>query len=229
MGNCVFLNTDNLNQKYMNIEISKKEKTRNQSIQLSEEELTRNLSTKFSSENAPFFYSFEMCFLKEINLIRENPKKFAIKLKKLTKNIIKENDHEYLYLNKNNLEEKILLKKGKTVFKETINYLEQFNPVNKLIYNENLKVTFEENIKLTKENIGKLILNKRLNLLKLYKNCFFCIDIFQDPFLSVVFQITDEIFNKVRRNAILNKDYSMFAISTYKDSDNNFISISSFV
>ena len=229
MGNCVFLNTDNLNQKYMNIEISKKEKIRNQSIQLSEEELTRNLSTKFSSENAPFFYSFEMCFLKAINLIRENPKKFAIKLKKLTKNIIKENDHEYLYLNKNNLEEKILLKKGKTVFKETINYLEQFNPVNKLIYNENLKVTFEENIKLTKENIGKLILNKRLNLLKLYKNCFFCIDIFQDPFLSVVFQITDEIFNKVRRNAILNKDYSMFAISTYKDSDNNFISISSFV
>ncbi len=229
MGNCVFLNTDNLNQKYMNIEISKKEKKRNQSIQLSEEELTRNLSTKFSSENAAFFYSFEMCFLKEINLIRENPKKFAIKLKELTKNIIKENDQEYLYLNKNNLEEKILLKKGKTVFKETINYLEQFNPVNKLIYNENLKVTFEENIKLTKENIGKLILNKRLNLLKLYKNCFFCIDIFQDPFLSVVFQITDEIFNKVRRNAILNKDYSMFAISTYKDSDNNFISISSFV
>ena len=55
MGNCVFLNTDNLNQKYMNIEISKKEKIRNQSIQLSEEELTRNLSTKFSSENAPFF------------------------------------------------------------------------------------------------------------------------------------------------------------------------------
>jgi hypothetical protein len=170
-----------------------------------------------------------MCFLKEINLIRENPKKFAIKLKELTKNIIKENDQEYLYLNKNNLEEKILLKKGKTVFKDTINYLEQFNPVNKLIYNENLKVTFEENIKLTKENIGKLILNKRLNLLKLYKNCFFCIDIFQDPFLSVVFQITDEIFNKVRRNAILNKDYSMFAISTYKDSDNNFISISCFV
>ena len=229
MGNCVFLNTDNLNQKYMNIEISKKEKIRNQSVQLSEEELTRNLSTKFSSENAAFFYSFEMCFLKEINLIRENPKKFAIKLKELTKNIIKENDQEYLYLNKNNLEEKILLKKGKTVFKETINYLEQFNPVNKLIYNENLKVTFEENIKLTKENIGKLILNKRLNLLKLYKNCFFCIDIFQDPFLSVVFQITDEIFNKVRRNAILNKDYSMFAISTYKDSDNNFISISCFV
>ena len=229
MGNCVFLNTDNLNQKYMNIEISKKEKIRNQSIQLSEEELTRNLSTKFSSENAAFFYSFEMCFLKEINLIRENPKKFAIKLKELTKNIIKENDQEYLYLNKNNLEEKILLKKGKTVFKDTINYLEQFNPVNKLIYNENLKVTFEENIKLTKENIGKLILNKRLNLLKLYKNCFFCIDIFQDPFLSVVFQITDEIFNKVRRNAILNKDYSMFAISTYKDSDNNFISISCFV
>ncbi len=166
MGNCVFLNTDNLNQKYMNIEISKKEKKRNQSIQLSEEELTRNLSTKFSSENAAFFYSFEMCFLKEINLIRENPKKFAIKLKELTKNIIKENDQEYLYLNKNNLEEKILLKKGKTVFKETINYLEQFNPVNKLIYNENLKVTFEENIKLTKENIGKLILNKRLELLQ---------------------------------------------------------------
>lgn len=230
MGNCVCINQKNINQKYIDVENSKKEKKINKSLEFSEEEITRNLSTKLSSENV-FLFSFEIFFLKEINLIRENPKKFAIKLKELSKDIIKENNNEYLLINRNNNnnKEKILLKKGKEIFDETINFLEKFSPVNKLDYNENLKIIFEEEMKLTKENIAKIILKKRLNLLKIYKNCFFCIDIFQDPFLSVVFQIIDENFNQIRRNAILNKNYSMFAISTYKDSDNNFISISCFV
>ena len=230
MGNCVCINQKNINQKYIDVENSKKEKKINKSLEFSEEEITRNLSTKLSSENV-FLFSFEIFFLKEINLIRENPKKFAIKLKELSKDIIKENNNEYLLINRNNNnnKEKILLKKGKEIFDETINFLEKFSPVNKLDYNENLKIIFEEEMKLTKENIAKIILKKRLDLLKTYKNCFFCIDIFQDPFLSVVFQIIDENFNQIRRNAILNKNYSMFAISTYKDSDNNFISISCFV
>ena len=230
MGNCVCINQKNINQKYIDVENSKKEKKINKFLEFSEEEITRNLSTKLSSENV-FLFSFEIFFLKEINLIRENPKKFAIKLKELSKDIIKENNNEYLLINRNNNnnKEKILLKKGKEIFDETINFLEKFSPVNKLDYNENLKIIFEEEMKLTKENIAKIILKKRLNLLKIYKNCFFCIDIFQDPFLSVVFQIIDENFNQIRRNAILNKNYSMFAISTYKDSDNNFISISCFV
>ena len=230
MGNCVCINQKNINQKYIDVKKKKKEKKINKSLEFSEEEITRNLSTKLSSENV-FLFSFEIFFLKEINLIRENPKKFAIKLKELSKDIIKENNNEYLLINRNNNnnKEKILLKKGKEIFDETINFLEKFSPVNKLDYNENLKIIFEEEMKLTKENIAKIILKKRLNLLKIYKNCFFCIDIFQDPFLSVVFQIIDENFNQIRRNAILNKNYSMFAISTYKDSDNNFISISCFV
>ena len=230
MGNCVCINQKNINQKYIDVENSKKEKKINKSLEFSEEEITRNLSTKLSSENV-FLFSFEIFFLKEINLIRENPKKFASKLKELSKDIINENNNEYLLINRNNNnnKEKILLKKGKEIFDETINFLEKFSPVNKLDYNENLKIIFEEEMKLTKENIAKIILKKRLNLLKIYKNCFFCIDIFQDPFLSVVFQIIDENFNQIRRNAILNKNYSMFAISTYKDSDNNFISISCFV
>lgn len=230
MGNCVCINQKNINQKSINVENSKTEKKINKSLEFSEEEITRNLSTKLSSENV-FLFSFEIFFLKEINLIRENPKKFASKLKELSKDIIKENNNEYLLINRNNNnnKEKILLKKGKEIFDETINFLEKFSPVNKLDYNENLKIIFEEEMKLTKENIAKIILKKRLNLLKIYKNCFFCIDIFQDPFLSVVFQIIDENFNQIRRNAILNKNYSMFAISTYKDSDNNFISISCFV
>ena len=230
MGNCVCINQKNINQKYIDVENSKKEKKINKSLEFSEEEITRNLSTKLSSENV-FLFSFEIFFLKEINLIRENPKKIANKLKEISKKIKKENNNEYLLINRNNNnnKEKILLKKGKEIFDETINFLEKFSPVNKLDYNENLKIIFEEEMKLTKENIAKIILKKRLNLLKIYKNCFFCIDIFQDPFLSVVFQIIDENFNQIRRNAILNKNYSMFAISTYKDSDNNFISISCFV
>ena len=159
-------------------------------------------------------------------MVRYKPKEFAKKIKNLTEHIIKENNDEFLLYNN----EKIKLIKGSKIFYETINYLEKLKPVNKLIFNENLKVDIEnKDIFLTKENIGQIVLNKRLKLIKDYKNCFFCVDVFADPFLSVVFQVTDDNFEQERRNAILNKDFTMFAINYMNDRNNNFISICSLV
>ena len=117
-----------------------------------------------------------------------------------------------------------------------IQYLNNLEPINQLEWNEDIKIKFDynniidnrkENI-LSSENIGKLILNKRLELLQKYKKCHFNIDIFHDPILSIVFQITDEAFNQERRNAIFNREYTIFAVNSIEDNKKNFISISSF-
>ena len=68
-----------------------------------------------------------------------------------------------------------------------------------------------------------------MELLKNYENCHFNIDVFREPKLSILFQILDENFDKKRRNAILNKKFSMIAINSLKDKENNFYSICCFV
>ena len=123
-----------------------------------------------------------------------------------------------------------------------IQYLNNLEPINQLEWNEDLKIKFDYNninfidknlntdIKyniLSSENIGKLILNKRLELLQKYKKCYFNIDIFHDPILSIVFQITDEAFNQERRNSIFNTEFTIFAVNSIEDNKKNFISISS--
>ncbi len=54
----------------------------------------------------------------------------------------------------------------------------------------------------------------------------FNLDIFSDPVLSVIFQITDEAFDHQRRNALLNKKFKMFAVTYTYDYNKKFMSIS---
>ena len=225
MGSCVCIKNEIALQKNINLNDLNKFEDSKSKLEISDN-ISKNGTTIISTQYSKIDYSFETSFLKEINLVRYKPKEFAKKIKNLTEHIIKENNDEFLLYNN----EKIKLIKGSKIFYETINYLEKLKPVNKLIFNENLKVDFEnKDIFLTKENIGQIVLNKRLKLIKDYKNCFFCIDVFADPFLSVVFQVTDDNFEQERRNAILNKDFTMFAINYMNDRNNNFISICSLV
>ena len=228
MGVCLCVNYDNKAQK--NIIVNKynivDEKNNCENYYYK----TVNQTTSNISIENPTIDYFENNFLKEINFVRTNPKEYANKLKELTKNIYKEDNTEYYYPNKNNSNEKILLKNGSKVFYNTIHYLQNLQPVNKLVWNEALKIeNYDKNLIFTKENVGKIILQKRLELLKTYKNCFFNIDIFKDPILSIVFQITDDDFNQVRRNAIINKNFSKFAVNCLTDKHNNFYSICCFV
>lgn len=76
----------------------------------------------------------------------------------------------------------------------------------KLQWNDELKVNMN-NVDKKMSSIGNLILEKRTELLAKYQNIIFNLDIFSDPLLSVIFQITDEAFNLQRRNAILNPTF----------------------
>ena len=252
MGICGCIKMNNIGQKYININdldnLYSNEKILNNSISDSKSrnhnnELNLKNNNK-STGNVTYERSYELNMLNEINFARTNPKEYAIKLKDLTQFIIKEGDTEYLITKKFN--EKILLKTGSRIFYDTIKYLNHLEPVHQLEWSNDIKIKFgtiinnnfiednnqildNQDLILTGENIGKLILNKRLELLQKYKKCFFNIGIINDPILSIVFQITDEAFNQERRNAILNKDFTMIAINYINDRNNNFISICSLV
>ena len=246
MGICICCNNSNKNKNYIYVD----ELGNNSQNNISDYIPLNNSNSKMndlvydspniiSTNNNSYENTFEIKMLKEINFVRTNPKKYALKLKELCDNIINDGKNEYLipYKDNNNNNEKILLKKGKENFLDTINYLNNMEPLNGLQFCEEIKIKLKEYYKdlnieekffITSENIGKLILNKRLKLLKKYKKCFFTIDIFPDPILSIVFQITDEIFNKERRNAILNKDFNFFSVNYFKDEKKKFLSILSF-
>ena len=251
MGICACIRMNNICQKYVNINDLEKSysnerilnnsildnKSRNKNIELNVHNYNK------STGNVTYERSYELNMLNEINFARTNPKEYAIKLKDLTQFIIKEGDTEYLITKK--LNEKILLKTGSRIFYDTIKYLNHLEPVNQLEWSNDIKIKFgtisnnnlieynnensnNQDLVLTGENLGKIILNKRLELLQKYKKCFFNIGIINDPILSIVFQITDEAFNQERRNAILNKDFTIFAVNYIEDNRKNFISICSF-
>ena len=97
--------------------------------------------------------------------------------------------------------------------------------MNKLNWNDELKVRMT-NVNKKISSIGNLILEKRTELLAKYDAIMFNLDIFSDPVLSVIFQITDEAFDHQRRNALLNKKFKMFAVTYTYDYNKKFMSIS---
>ena len=178
--------------------------------------------------------SFEIIMLNEINFVRTSPKDYALKLKAIIKDIIIENNIEYLNGINFGLNKKIFLKNGSKIFYDTVEFLNNIQPLSKLNYCDDIKVIFDNTIfeknefKFSNENIEDLLINKRLEILKDYNQCAFNIDNFPNPILSIVFQITDEMFNQERRNNILNKKFKIFACNTIKDNELPFTSILSF-
>ena len=241
MGNCTCSNYYNNipSQKCININELSSISPINHSMDITlNESKSRNKDTNHfssygkSTDNFSKEIPFEMKMLKEINLVRTNPKEYAMKLKDLSKNIIIEDNFEFLI--PYGFNKKILLKNGSKVIFDTIDYLIKLEPLNQLQYCEAIKIQFdnkiseEENFVLNNEYIEFLLINQRLQILKTYKNCAFNIDNIPDPILSIVFQIIDDMFNHERRNVILNKEFSNFAVNTIKDFENSFLSILSF-
>ena len=237
MGNCgCNYNNNSTNQKCVNINELESISPINNSIKITlVESKPRNNFNHFSSYNKSTDKSkdssFEMKMLKEINFVRSNPMDYSLKLKYIIDNlIIIDNNSEYLNGNYYGFNKKILLKNGIKIFYDTINFLEKIQPLSKLNYCEAIKIKFDENSEkndfiLSNKYIKDLLVNQRMKILKKYKNCAFNIDNIPNPFLSIIFQITDEIFNQERRNVILNKDFHNFALNSLRDSENSFISI----
>ena len=228
MGTCVCAQNNNINnlysvnQKSLNVqdlENNINNYNNNNSINPDNEKL---LNEKTNEK------LFETNLLNEINFVRTHPNEYAEFLNENLKLIKKENGHFYFVYNNNN-EKKILLKEGEKIFIDAINHLKKTKPLNFLTWNDEIKIELNEKEmeNFSNDLLGKLILKKRLKLKEKYKKTFFNLDIFNEPKISVIFQITDEAFNKERRNAILNPNYNYFAVSYIKN-NKKFLSISSF-
>jgi hypothetical protein len=230
MGTCVCAQNNNINnlysvnQKSLNVqdlENNINNYNNNNSINPDNEKL---LNEKTNEK------LFETNLLNEINFVRTHPNEYAEFLNENLKLIKKENGHFYFVYNNNN-EKKILLKEGEKIFIDAINHLKKIKPLKSLTYNNEIKIELNEKEmdNFSNDFLGKLILKKRLKLKEKYQKTYFNLDIFNEPKLSVIFQITDEAFNKERRNAILNPNYNYFAVSYIKNNNNKkFLSVSSF-
>ena len=106
MGICLCVNYEDKEQK--NIKINKYNILDEKNNCENYEYKTVNQTISYISTENPTIDYFENAFLREINLVRTNPKEYANKLKELTKNIYKEDNNEYYYPNKNISNEKIL-------------------------------------------------------------------------------------------------------------------------
>ena len=231
MGTCVCAQNNNINnlysvnQKSLNVqdlENNINNYNNNNSINPDNEKL---LNEKTNEK------LFETNLLNEINFVRTHPNEYAEFLNENLKLIKKENGHFYFVYNNNN-EKKILLKEGEQIFIDAINQLKKLKPLKSLKWNDEIKIELNEkelDNNFSNDLLGKLILKKRLKLKEKYQKTFFNLDIFNEPKISVIFQITDEAFNKERRNAILNPNYNYFAVSYIKNNNNKkFLSVSSF-
>jgi hypothetical protein len=231
MGTCVCAQNNNINnlfsvnQKSLNVQDLENNlsnynnnSTNNNNLNPNNEKIDEKTNEKL----------FETNLLNEINFVRTHPNEYAEFLNENLKLIKKENGHFYFVYNNNN-EKKILLREGEKIFIDAINHLKKIKPLNSLKWNNEIKIDLNEKEmdNFSNDLLGKLILKKRLKLKEKYKNTFFNLDIFNEPKISVIFQITDEAFNKERRNAILNPNYNYFAVSYIKN-NKKFLSISSF-
>ena len=140
---------------------------------------------------------------------------------------IKENKGK-LYFHFEN-KQRVVITKGEELFQETIGILNKTKPMNKLIWNNLLKINIPHCIKkITNGYIENLMINKRRELKNQFNQITFTIDIFSNPILSAIFQITDETFHSERRNAILNPSFSYYAVFYREETDGKFFSISTF-
>ena len=152
MGNCACITNNNSHQKSINIDDLNNncpriitENGHFKDIKSRNNILGNDSLNVKSTDNISYENTFEIKMLKEINFVRTNPKKYALKLKELIQNIICEDDQEYLIPYKNDFnKDKILLKNGKKVIFETINYLNNVKPMKELKYSDDIKIQFKD-------------------------------------------------------------------------------------
>ena len=230
MGTCVCAQNNNINNLYsVNQKSLNVQDLENNINNYNNNNLNPNNEKLLNDKNNEKL--FETNLLNEINFVRTHPNEYAEFLNENIKFIKKENGHFYFVYNNNN-EKKILLKEGEQIFIDAINQLKKLKPLKSLKWNDEIKIELNEkelDNNFSNDLLGKLILKKRLKLKEKYQKTFFNLDIFNEPKISVIFQITDEAFNKERRNAILNPNYNYFAVSYIKNNNNKkFLSVSSF-
>lgn len=155
---------------------------------------------------------YSKTLFKLINKIRTNPKKFADLIDKLKVYITTTEKGEIIF----DYRLKILLTKGKEIFDEVVNQLKNMDPIEPLIFKDEIVVDVPDN-----ENDIKdisIFINKIKEKKKSIQidDCFK--DAIKDPEISFFMIVIDDTPKNggKKRNAILNKNYKYIGISSVK-------------
>ena len=188
------------------IDIISKKKYENQLI--SEEEYNLTPEDKYSKT------IFEL-----INNLRTNPKEVANLIEENIKYIVVDENNE-LFFKKNKI--KYQLSKGYQVFNETINILNNLEPMNKLIYRQNITIKIPDN---ENDIIGLDYMEKEVNKLQNEGNHIFSFwkEKIKDPEVAFLMMIVDDNNKEIglKRKDLINPDTLYIGISSV-EFDNNF-------
>jgi hypothetical protein len=224
-------NNDNINNNDINHEINTdnikslviKRINSNDSIKSkNEKEMNNNIDNKSIHSN---FFSvnkndYNSRIINLINELRLNPSKYSKVVEENIQYIYKEVRNE---VNKENgeIEEKedyifqkkvkVRLYEGENAFLRAANYLKSINPMNELIYKEEIKLDLPDNIEEIKNNnIIKEKIKSKKNISAFFK------DNVKNPEIGLLLMIIGDYKNaqNKKRNTILNPEYKYIAVNS---------------
>jgi hypothetical protein len=209
INNTTSNNIINLKQENPKSEMDSKNSKFNNSQEITIEKNSDILNQRIKKKiNAYNITNYPNDVIKYINKIRTNPQKFIEDIAKSIKFITKEKN-KIIY--KGDL--KVALNKGEESFINAINILKDTQPMESLIYKEDIKIEVPNNENLIKDNI--YFQNKIIELKKVKNLDFYFKDAIKDPYISVLLNIIDDVGEKnkgKKRNIILNRDIKYIAI-----------------
>ena len=213
------INTDNNNNKSL---VIKKINSDGSIKSKNEKEINNDVDNKSKSSNIFSFNKndYNSRIINLINELRLNPTKFSEIIEENIQYIYKEVRNE---LNKETgeMEEKVeyifqkkvkvRLYEGENSFIRAANYLKSINPMNELIYKEEIKLDLPDNIEdIKNNNIIKEKIKSKSNI-----NAFFK-DNVRNPEIGLLLMIIGDYKNSKnkKRNAILNPEYNYIAVNS---------------
>jgi hypothetical protein len=214
------INTDNINN-IKNLVIKRIDS--DDSIKSKDEkEIENNIDNKSNHSNifSVNKNDYNSRIINLINELRLNPSKYSEVIEESIQYIYKEVRNE---VNKENgdIEEKeeyifqkkvkVRLYEGENAFLRAANYLKNINPMNELIYKEEIKLDLPDNIEEIKNNnIIKEKIKSKKNI-----NAFFK-DNVKNPEIGLLLMIIGDYKNgqNKKRNAILNPEYKYIAVNS---------------
>ena len=152
-----------------------------------------------------------------INKLRRNPKYIANMIDENKKYIIME-DSNKLFFRKNNI--KFSLNKGLPIFDETINVLNNLEPMNKLILNKNIIVDLPDN---EDDIINLNYINNQVEILKNNGNHIssYWKEKIKDPEIAFLMMVIDDNYVQkgLKRKDLINPEYKYIGISSIEIND----------
>ena len=174
--------------------------------------------------------NFENKLLKEINLLRSNPRDYSNKLNKIKDSCVLL-DNKYIYHTKDGY--KLTIKEGKGLIDKCISFLKKMKPLNALKLNPDIKITLDNDlINKVNTNEEEILYFLRIKREQLKENCgkvYISLDYFEDPELIVFLALFEAEYKGYKREILLSPNISCFNASFFKIPNRLFTAISSYM